>query len=356
MTLARLEVADFRCIERADIALHPRLTVVTGANGSGKTSLLESIFFLSCGRSFRTHRLQPLIRAGSDAAAVVGRVVTGHREVVLGARATRAGGVETRAAGRDVRGFEEHARYLPVQVIDPDIHKVLEEGPIRRRRYLDWGVFHVEHLYLREWRRYQRALKQRNAALRSNSPWPEVRLWDRELSEAGELVSDARSRYLDRLRPVARQLVANLLGVELELLYQRGWPADLDLAKALQVGRVRDQQTAITHVGPHRADVRIRIDGSLAKERISRGQQKLLAAALVLAQLTLRDPDDPAAPLLLIDDPAAELDGESLDRLLEQLRVLDAQLVVTALEPARISALAADVMFHVEQGQVAQML
>jgi DNA replication and repair protein RecF len=181
-------------------------------------------------------------------------------------------------------------------------------------------------------------------------------LWDRELSEAGELVSDARSRYLDRLRPVARQLVANLLGVELELLYQRGWPADLDLAKALQVGRVRDQQTAITHVGPHRADVRIRIDGSLAKERISRGQQKLLAAALVLAQLTLRDPDDPAAPLLLIDDPAAELDGESLDRLLEQLRVLDAQLVVTALEPARISALAADVMFHVEQGQVAQML
>ena len=355
MTLERLEVTNFRCVARAKLELDPRLTVIAGPNASGKTSLLEAVFFLSSGRSFRTSRVAPLIRTGQQEVSVVGRVASASRQVVLGVRGTRSG-LETKVAGLPVKGFAEHVRLLPVQAIDPEIHKLLEEGPSRRRRFLDWGVFHVERRYVAAWRRYQRALKQRNAGLKQRLRSSAIDLWDRELIQAADPLVDYRQRYLDVLAPKAASLVAALLRLDLELVHQRGWPQEKVFSDALRDARPRDLQMGVTTVGPHRADLIVRLRGQLARDRVSRGQQKLLAAALVLAQIEHRAELGGQMATLLLDDPAAELDAANLAGFLERVAGLPAQLIVTALDSATVQPLLGGRMFHVEQGDVRQML
>ena len=191
MILESLGVEDFRCVEKAELALHPRCNLISGENASGKTSLLEAMFFLGRGRSFRTAQADPLVRSGSDGFRLVGRVETSGRSQPLGMRYSRTG-IEARHAGRPVSGLAELATVLPAQAIDPEVHRLVEGGPLERRRYVDWGVFHVEPSFISQWRRYQRALKQRNAAFRAEQPESVVRAWDHELAESGERVADLR--------------------------------------------------------------------------------------------------------------------------------------------------------------------
>jgi DNA replication and repair protein RecF len=228
----------------------------------------------------------------------------------------------------------ELAWVLPVQIIDPEIHRLIEEGPNRRRRFLDWGVFHVEHSFVEHWQRYQQALRQRNAALKARHGRPAVTAWDVELVRYGELISDARRRYVELLAPVAASVAAHLLDLDLVLSYRPGWPAVADLGTALEGSFAKDQDLGATQVGPHRADLAIRLQGASVRDRVSRGQQKLLAAVLLLSQIKLFPQDSPAQPTLLLDDPAAELDSAHLKALLDEVRSQPLQLVVTTLQPA----------------------
>jgi DNA replication and repair protein RecF len=193
MSLQGLGLRDFRCIETADLELHGRCNVISGENASGKTSLLEAIFFLGRGRSFRTARNETLIRKGRHELMLTGRVHGAGRSQAVGVRFGREG-IEARAGGERIASLAELAGVMPVQAIDPEVHRLVEEGPQERRRYLDWGVFHVEPNFVDHWRRYQRALRQRNAALRAGQPASVVRAWNPELVEARRRIRDRRRR------------------------------------------------------------------------------------------------------------------------------------------------------------------
>jgi DNA replication and repair protein RecF len=223
------------------------------------------------------------------------------------------------------------ALLLPVQIIDPEVHHLIEEGPNRRRRFLDWGVFHVEHEFVGHWQRYQHVLKQRNAALKARQPKAVVSAWDADLVRSGESLSAARARYVAALSPHAQSVGRSLLGMELTLGYRSGWAKDQTLAEALAQSFGQDNEKGATQVGPHRAELAIRLDGMAVKDRISRGQQKLLAAALLIAQLNLFPEESPVRPSLLLDDPAAELDDDHLAALIEEVATRSVQLVVTTL-------------------------
>jgi DNA replication and repair protein RecF len=356
MTLSTLDVRDFRCIEHAHLDLDPRFTLITGPNASGKTSLLEATFFLSCGRSFRSPQLDSLIRTGTPAFMVVGHVATSNSQsMTLGVRTARQGS-EIRLGGQPASGFAQMAAALPVQVIDPEVHRLLEDGPIQRRRYLDWGVFHVEPGFVAIWRRYQRALKQRNAALKARLPTGQVRLWDTDLAEAGSLISDYRQRYVSALQPILRGFGTELLDLDVQVELSRGWSEDKDLSKALEDSWIRDSQRGATTVGPHRADLSVRVDGLWARDRVSRGQQKLLAACLLLAQIQQRAEQGGEQTSLLLDDPAAELDVDNLQRLLQLVVRIPAQLIVTALDQEPLDLGLPGRLFHVEQGKVTPMV
>ncbi|MGB5102662.1 MAG: DNA replication/repair protein RecF [Steroidobacteraceae bacterium] len=357
MSLERLRIEGFRCIEQAELELDGRCNLLSGQNASGKTSLLEAIFFLGRGRSFRTARSDALIQRGADSFMLTGRVRVGGRGQPLGMR-VGPGGTEARFAGRPVSGIAELATVLPVQAIDPEVHRLVEGGPQERRRYLDWGVFHVEPNFVGDWRRYQRALRQRNAALRTRQPAAVVKAWDPELIEAGEHVARQRAEYLSRLQPAVASVSERLLGTRVELSLNRGWSAERSLAEAVEASWDRDVERGLTHAGPHRADIAVRFEGLLARDRVSRGQQKLAAAALLLGQLKCDAGQGSSVAALLVDDPAAELDSDNLERLLTEIDALPAQLFVTALDASNeaLRLLPAGPRFHVEHGKVTRLI
>lgn len=351
MPLASLQVEQFRCLEKVGLSFDPHYNLFVGPNASGKTSLLEALFFLGRGRSFRTRRLARLIRSGQPEFTLVGRVARDGRETVLGVRGTRHA-TEIRVAGAAASSAAELAEHFPPQIIDPEVHKLLEEGPGRRRRFLDWGVFHVEPAFMGVWQRYHRALRQRNAALRRADAAQLVSAWQAELVAAGEQLAEMRAAYLGSLAGPLAEIGRMLLGLEVTLVYHRGWSAEATLAEALAASWERDLRYGMTHAGPHRADVVARVEGMEAKERVSRGQQKLVAAALTLAQLRFQEDSGPGRSALLLDDPAAELDAANLERLLSAVRSLPVQLFVTSLRADLQSLGAPGRMFHVERGAI----
>ena len=349
MSLAELAVDDLRCIRRAELRLHPGHNLIWGGNAAGKTSLLEAAFILGRGRSFRTRNSEKLIRQGASQLVVFGRT-DGPRSQTLGVRITRDGGTEARIDATPAKSLAELSTAFAVQVIEPGTHRLVEEGAHRRRRWMDWAVFHVEPTFIDAWSLYTRTLKQRNAALRTSPGQADV--WDPELVRWGEIIAASRRAFVDRLIPLWQPMVQELVVVPVELHYSRGWNAELTLADALKGSRERDAHRGLTHAGPHRADLVLKTHGSLARDTLSRGQQKLVAVALTLAQLKLIRGVTEQVPTLLLDDPAAELDADRLRQFVGMIAELRCQLVVTALHGNTEVFGQPDRVFHVEQGRV----
>jgi DNA replication and repair protein RecF len=350
MSLSEITVANLRCIEHAELRLPRGLTLIHGGNGSGKTSLLEAMFVLGRGRSFRTRNSERLIRRGQTHMRVTGEIQLSPQPVRLGFEVKRAAGTSARIAGRPAETLAELSRMFAVQVIEPGIHRLVEEGGYRRRRWLDWAVFHVEPHFVDTWLRYSRVLKQRNAALKTQAET--VRVWDAELGQLGETITESRQRLLDRLQPYWLAAVSALSGLEVELHYQRGWSQDHTLTEALVASRATDELRRQTQAGPHRADVAIRLHGRPARDVLSRGQQKLVAVAMTVAQLRLLRDATQMTPTLLLDDPAAELDGERLQRFIDEVASLRCQLVVTSLYAESRLFGAPESTFRMEAGRV----
>jgi DNA replication and repair protein RecF len=242
--------------------------------------------------------------------------------------------------------------------VHPDIHQLVQSGPGLRRQFLDRGVFHVEHGFLPEWQRYQRALRQRNAALKGRGP---TRAWDTELARHGERLDGLRDDYLSALGPPFKSACRELLDRDdVDLGYRRGWPEGRTLADVLEEGAATDRRQGFTGRGAHRCDFRLTVGGREVRDRVSRGQQKLLLCALQLAQAELQQTRTGSAGLLLIDDLPAELDAAHRARLIDALHALGSQVFVTATDVALLEhALGGDPapkVFHVEHGRVAEMV
>jgi DNA replication and repair protein RecF len=354
MPLRRLQVTDFRCLQSVALDLDPRFTLISGPNASGKTSLLEAMYILGRGRSFRTRRIDHLVRRGAERFVVFGEVDSGERSVPLGIEGS-VGGVHAKVAGERAASLAELALQLPVQIIDPEVHRLIEEGPSRRRRFLDWGVFHVEHDFVRNWQRYHQVLRQRNAALKTRLV-SLVAAWDPELIRVGQLVTDARQRYVLALAAQSAPIGRSLLGMDLALGYRMGWLKGEAFGTALGQSLKTDLEMGTTQVGPHRAELSVRLGGLPVKDRISRGQQKLLAAALLVAQINLFPDEAPIRPTLLLDDPAAELDDERLAKLIREVSAHAIQLVVTTLHGEFAAFGSPGRRFSIDAGQVARAL
>src|SRR5215213_1387139 len=214
MSLAELTVENLRCLQHASLNLHSGHNLIWGGNGSGKTSLLEAVFLLGRGRSFRTRNSERLIRHGEERLVVFGRSDSNAPQA-LGVQVSRHEGTVAKIGGSFVQSLAELSRSFAVQVIEPGIHRLIEEGGHRRRRWMDWAVFHVEPGFIDAWSSYTRALKQRNAALRVQPN--EISAWDPELARLGEMIAESRRSFIERLQPYWRKAAGALLQVPVEL-------------------------------------------------------------------------------------------------------------------------------------------
>lgn len=354
MRLTRVEARDFRCLEHIDLRPGPNINIVRGSNASGKTSILEAIFMLGRGQTFRSTALAPLVRRGQDGLTLAGWIEDqngrSRRIGVVRHHGTLQYKLDHQAATRRF----DLVSALPLQLIDPNLHRLLEQGPRYRRRFLDWGVFHVEHSFFQAWRTFRRALRQRNSALRRRADVATVTAWDAELVKAGTVIDNCRRRYVTSLSALLPATIVRVLAQDAPTMeYHPGWNETAGLAGALQASLGRDRRAGYTHVGPHRADLRLRVNGVGAYAHVSRGQQKMFAAAMLLAQVGLLTEHAGVRPVLLVDDVAAELGAAYLATLFTELERLDVQCFVTALDTAELPQLSKEpTVFHVEQGGI----
>nr|WP_283254831.1 DNA replication/repair protein RecF [Luteimonas galliterrae] len=355
--MTRLDIRNLRLLAPTSLQPGPTLNWITGDNGAGKTSVLEAVHLLAYGRSFRGPVRDGLIRTGAEALEVFA-----EWEESASARARRVGlrhagqSWEGRLDGVPAPALGELCAALAVVTFEPGSHALIAGGGEPRRRWVDWGLFHVEQDFLPLWRRYARALKQRNALLKSRPRPEQLDAWEHELAEAGEPLTSRREQYLERLQirlaGVAADLVPSL-GVA-TLHFQPGWRRhDLSLADALLLARDRDLLTGHTSVGPHRADWRIDYAARPGREALSRGQAKLTALACLLAQAEDYAERRGEWPVVALDDLASELDGRHQRQLLARLRQSGAQVFITGTEvPAPADREPDDAWFHVEHGDI----
>ncbi len=357
MHVTRLEFSGFRCFERGQLHPGPGLNLLVGPNGSGKTSVLEALHLMAYGRSFRGRVRDGLVRSGEAALEVfVEWQEAGGRTRRAGLRHTGQGW-EGRLDGAALGQLGDLCAALAVVSFEPGSHALVMGPADSRRRFMDWGLFHVEPEFLPLWRRHARALKQRNSLLKSRVRDAQLDAWEAELASTGTALTLFRERYLSQLQPFLAAAGGALLpeAGETVLRFMPGWRREeLSLADALLLSRDRDLATGFTSVGPHRADWRIdhaRIPG---REALSRGQAKLTALSVLLAQAEHQAGIRADWPVIALDDLASELDRPHQQLVLRRLRDDGAQVLATGTEPPDGTAALglSPRMFHVEHGRL----
>jgi DNA replication and repair protein RecF len=360
-TLSRLALTGFRNIEQTSLQLSPGFNLFFGNNGSGKTSLLEAVYLLGMGRSFRSNQQKPLILHGASQATVFGETTEG---ITLGIQRPLRGAQIIKIAGKPAEGLAQLSHTLPLQLINSDTFQLLEGSPNERRQFLDWGVFHVEQSFLGHWRRARLALDQRNTLLRAGAAASEIDPWTEELANSAKQIDQARSHYVKQLQPLVDacwQQIGGLNEAELSLTYWRGWDETFDLKEQLQESFEKDRRYGFTTVGPHKADLRFQINKQPAADILSRGQLKLLICLLKVVQAQFLQQQTGISCLFLVDDLPAELDSDNRAKVCGLLAGLKSQICLTSIEQEQLASIALAqaqqkslemALFHVKHGKI----
>jgi DNA replication and repair protein RecF len=348
-----IQIENFRNLDSVSLKPDPVLNFMVGNNGAGKTSILESIVVLSRGRSFRTQQASELVGPVKNTFSVFAET-----EQVNG-KCNRLGlersgkHWKARKNGQDLPQISQLTRSLPLVLMEPNSHLLINGAPDVRRRFLDWGVFHVEQKFLEVWRRFSKTLRQRNAALRQGQI-EVIESIDEILSPLGSQLSQFREAYSRSISRETQSIVTDLSAglSDITLEYQNGWGSDL-YRDALSKWRERDLERGATSQGPHRADLVLMKGSAFARAVLSRGEQKILSAALLLAQAEFLKSQG-ESPVVLLDDLASEFDGIHYRKVLEKFLETGGQVWVTGTRESEFAGSCS--VFHVEHGIVREMI
>jgi DNA replication and repair protein RecF len=368
LILQRLQIDKVRNLRSVDLVLHPGINYFHGANGAGKTSILEALYILVHGKTFRHGRSENWIQHGAEMAQVIVEyqqrcAQAGSQELKpaadadfsqhrLGLQRSRHDW-QARHNGNQLSSYAQLSKLLPLILFEPSSHQLIESGPDYRRQFLDWGVFHVEPEYLKLWRRYQKALKQRNASLKSSTDDALVRAIEPVMASAAEQLNAMRSNFFANFSAayvqVQKQLAPDFDAIT--LAYEPGYSMTEGLQQQWRNALEQDRQRGFTWHGPHRADIRLKTSHRSARGWLSRGQQKMVALTMLLAKQSVWQQKTNSGAVLLLDDVESELDQYHLQRLLRLLLEEKRQVLITGTS-AGVGGGAEDRMFHVEHGQV----
>jgi DNA replication and repair protein RecF len=358
--LKRLAITNIRNIRAAELDPSPGFNVFCGTNGSGKTSVLESIYLLGLGRSFRSHLQKPVIKDGEVTAIVYGETTDAQ---TLGIQRFLRGSQVIHLNGKKPDSIASLTRSLPMQLINSSTFQILEGGPKERRKFLDWGVFHVEQFFFDYWRNAKTALLNRNNLLKIGSHSEEIMPWSIELAKSACEIDALRFRYIAELKVELDDVIGALLGQQLSAKFQfsywRGWNPELDLLQQLETDIAKDRRFGFTTSGPHKADLSFQFDSVNAVDMLSRGQLKLLICALKIAQSKLLFRLTKRRCIFLIDDLPAELDSVNREKVCILLAKLQDQIFISSIDQEGLlpyvrtstqGGLSQPKVFHVKHG------
>lgn len=360
MWIKNLTIHNCRLIQQATIELSPDFNLIVGPNASGKTSLLEALNILSKGRSFRTTHINEVISDNADHILVSATLINSleHDEGVshIGIEKSNKK-TKIRIDRKDVYTQAELSSHLPLTVIHPNSIDLITGSPSNRRSFLDWIAFYAFPEFLELWRSYQHILQQRNSCLKSSKHIYALDKWTQELVTLQPTLIDYRKKVIALLQPILIDIGNELLaGLSLDLELKTGFPKDLDLSTESLLEFYKSKQDydlkiKRTSEGSHRADFKVLINQTPADEFASRGQLKLLAICLLLAQSNSISTTESGRGVLLIDDLAAELDSTNKMLLLEYLTKINKQLIITSTTNIDLETMSPKV-FHVKHGEL----
>ena len=358
MSLQRLDVYNVRNIREQSIYPSPTLNFIYGKNASGKSALIEAIYLLGRAKSFRTSSIKSVICFEQENLIVSAHVLQGngishHLGIKMNGKE-----VEIRTNQQTGQKRADLAYGLPLQIIHPKSFELLDAGAQIRREFLDWGIFNHDENFLPVWRKYKKALAQRNALLKTKAV-DQVHVWDKELVNYGTIVHKYRQQYVEKLKPVLAKTIANFLALNnIEIRLVSGWDTTKQFEQLLIAELEKDLRYGFTQSGPHRGDFHLMVNNLLAKDIVSRGQLKLLVICLKLAQVELIFNERNMFGCILLDDFSAELDKVNRAKVLDYLCEIQCQVFITATEINDFGDLASTEdykMFHVEQGRVKEV-
>jgi len=356
MRVKSLSIRNLRNISSTHLDFDPCLNCFIGDNGSGKTSILEALSILSKGRSFRTGQLSSIIGPEGHSFQIVSKIESHSGNPHQLGMERDESNWSARHNGENITQLSELTKLLPHVLLEPNSHTLVSGPPDGRRKYLDWGVFHVEHAFLMLWRRYNRVLKQRNAALKQANRMV-VESLDDQFIQLGEQLHIAREKHVNLLNSILQDQLSNFCETleDIKLGYKKGWTGD-SLAEAIQLSMTRDTERGSTGPGPHKADLNLTLNGVPARERLSRGEQKAMTAALIMSQAQMICKSG-EKPVLMLDDLSSEFDEAHLAKVLRAGIELDTQILVTGtvLPPAIKSLKSHFTVFHVKHGSATTM-
>ena len=360
MSLSKLVIHQFRNINSANIVFNNKINIIIGANGSGKTSLLEAIYFLGLGRSFRSHLTSRIVQHEHKEFTLFSEITQQDYITPIGLQKSKNGDTILKINGAMSKKLANLTQYLPLQLITPESSTLLSGSPKNRRAFLDWGVFYHDPLFYHNWARIKRLLKQRNAALKQCKTYNELQVWDNELCILSDKISEQREHYFEQLLVLIKSTLNDFLpDFDISCQFFCGWDKNnKSLAEYLQDNFLRDSQLGYTTAGPQKADIRFKISGYPVADVLSRGQLKLFVYALQLAQGLFLNSIDKKQCIFLIDDFSSELDQNKQQILAKHIADSGAQLFITVIEPDNINRLFTqkNSVFHMEHGQITEQL
>ncbi len=354
--IKKLQLVHFRNITQATLNFTDGLNLIVGDNAAGKTSIIEAIWALSTGKSFRSAKPTHLINNQHPQFTLFAEISQAQQTYKIGF--TRSATSTTcKINGENAPSQASMATHLPVQLLTPESHRILEEGPKIRRQFIDWGCFYYKKDFINLWRTYHRALKQRNQALKQRLAKEQVQIWDHQLLEAANKIDLIRSEYIKKISPFVKKFCNALMPEiteDLSLNYYAGWSKTTqNYQQILQQNYYKDAKLGHTQYGCHRADIKFKFASTDVMLKLSRGQQKLFVCALLLAQASVYELTYAEQVIMLIDDLPAELDENHRLTLLKLLNSLNIQHIVTTTSTSLIPNLADNITtIHIEHGEI----
>ncbi len=368
MSVAKLITQNFRNLQGAAINFHPQLNFFVGDNGSGKSSLLEALFFLGHGKSFRTSKVDSLACHETTNFVVS---VKDSNDCQLGlSRDISLGLTNIKINGERHTRLSALAKNIAIQIITPESFKLFFGGSKERRRFIDLGMFHVKHDFSNQWKNFNRVLKQRNACIRLGGSTNNINnnsmlsYWTEQFSQLSMEVAEVRENYVSAIIIELNTWLTILLpslNEKVTVQYLRGWPQKKTLIDVLINNQEREANFGYSLYGAHKFDVKFLLDKQAIETQLSRGQQKLFLLALTFAQASFIARVKSVKPILLIDDIGAELDTNSRTALSQAIKKLDCQVIITAIEARVLQPFLSEgyngnySMFHVKHGEVSEI-
>ncbi len=362
MYINKLAIHQLRCIDKIEVAPHPSCNIIVGENGSGKTSILEAIYMLGFGRTFRKSKTAELIQFDKNDLTVFASTEYQMQDsATFGIRKFKNGSSEIKVKGKKAKRLSELSSEFPIISFTSDTLDLIDSGPAGRRKFIDWLVFHVKHdtdvsdIY----RQFDKVLEQRNEALKQ-ADIKMIQAWTPKFIELNLQIQSMRNEVIEQLQhflnTAYQQVESSKVNSSPKLSYKLGWNKELDLADLLQTNQAFEIKRRSCNYGIHRDDIIFQLDEIPVKNILSRGETKRFVLSLLLAAEQLLITKSQKQCIWLLDDIAAELDYQSIVNAFSVGKSQNNQMFFTCIEKDLAIIQQAinfeHAVFHVKHGQL----